>query len=88
MFVKLTHAVLRELQSDGYNVLTSVNTVYDDNPTYMPEKVDDVWEWLEDLTVTPQNHPAILVIEHALNTMLEKDLFGAVWIEKHWKRSI
>lgn len=88
MFVKLTHAVLRELQSDGYNILTSVNTVDDDNPTYMPEKVYDVWAWLENIEVTPLKEPAILIIKDALDNIPEKYLIGAVWIQKHWNRSI
>ena len=80
MFVKVTHAVLRRLQSQGYNILTSVNTIDDENPTYMPEKVDDVWEFLDSVTVVPFEEPEILVIEEALNNIMDDQLIGAVWV--------
>lgn len=78
-FVKLDHQVLLSLKEQGYNVLTSVNTVDDESPTYMPKKVDNVWEYLDNLHVHPMEEPALIVIDDVLS--VDGDIPGVVWVE-------
>lgn len=79
-FVKLTHSVLLELKSKGFNVLTSVTKIDSEDPTYMPIKVDDIWAFLEALPSIPLEEPHLLVIDEALNNIREEDLIGMVWV--------
>jgi len=79
-FVKLDHQVLLSLKEQGYNVLTSVNTVDDENPTYMPRKVDNVWEYLDNLHVRPIEEPALIVIDDVLS--VDGDIPGVVWVSE------
>ena len=79
-FVKLDHQVLLSLKVQEYNVLTSVNTVDDENPTYMPRKVDNVWEYLDNLHVRPIEEPALIVIDDVLS--VDGDIPGVVWVSE------
>lgn len=79
-FVKITRAMLLSLKEQGYNVLTSVNTVDDENPTYMPRKVDNVWEYLDNLHVRPIEEPALIVIDDVLS--VDGDIPGVVWVSE------
>jgi len=79
-FVKLDHQVLLSLKEQGYNVLTSVNTVDDDNPTYMPQKVGNLWDYLEGVPSVPMQERALLVIDDAMQNIREEDLKGSVWV--------
>lgn len=81
-FVKLTKEVLLDLKRQGYNILTSVNTVDDDDPTYTPVRVDDVWGYLDQLAVVPLSEPEIIVIDGALENYSDDMLRGMVLIEK------
>ncbi|WP_293925665.1 hypothetical protein [Sphingobacterium sp. UBA6320] len=84
-FIPLTHAVLLDLQLRGYNILTSKNTVDDENPTWYPITVPDIWEYLLQLdckgSIVPLQEPAILVIADALKDIVEEELQGEVFIE-------
>lgn len=79
-FVKITRSVLLSLKEQGYNVLTSVNTVDDESPTYMPKQVDNVWEYLDNLQVDPMQEPALIVIDDVLS--IDVDIPGVVWLNK------
>jgi len=48
-YVKVTHAVLRELKKDHYNVLVTDSTTEDDDPKFIPEFKADLWGYLESL---------------------------------------
>ncbi|MEN5085896.1 hypothetical protein ABE426_05460 [Sphingobacterium faecium] len=84
-FVSLTHPVLLDLQLRGYNILTSKNTVDDENPTWYPITVPDVWEYLLQLdckgSIVPLQEPAILVIADAIKDIAEEELQGEVFLE-------
>ena len=45
-FVKLNLRVLYVLEKMGYTILRSVNSVDDENPTWTPEKVDDIFRYI------------------------------------------
>lgn len=79
-FVKLTHSVLFELKNKGFNVLTSVNKLDSDNPTYMPARVENIWDYLEGLPTAPLQETNIIVIDEALNNIREEYLVGMVWV--------
>jgi len=81
-FVRLTKNVLVDLKRQGYNILTSVNTVDDEDPTYTPVKVDSVWDYLDNVTVVPLSEPEIIVIDEALENYSDDMLRGMVLIEK------
>lgn len=81
-FVRLTKNVLVDLKRQGYNILTSVNTVDDEDPTYTPVKVDSVWDYLDNVTVVPMFEPEIIVIDEALENYSDEMLRGMVLIEK------
>lgn len=77
-FVKINHEVLRSLKDQGYNVLTSVNHVDDEEPTYMPHKVDDLWEYLDSIPAVPLEEQALIVIDDVLS--VDGDIPGMVWV--------
>lgn len=84
-FVKVTHQILRSLQEQGFNILTSMDTLHEIPRTYIPKKVDDVWLFLEHWDISGailgSTDSELLVIEEALLTKQEEDLRGMVWIE-------
>lgn len=61
----------------GYTVLRSVNSVDDENPTWIPEKVEDIFKY----TLKMDCENALLVIRDALNNIDPKDLIGDVLID-------
>ena len=81
-FVRLTHSVLRQLRSQGYNILKSPTPIDSEDPSWQPEKVDNVWEYLDSLTGVPFQEPNVLVIDDALENILDEDLIGMVWVKK------
>jgi len=81
-FVKINHEVLRSLKDQGYNVLTSVNHVDDKEPTYMPHKVDDLWEYLDGIPAVPLEEQALIVIDEAIENYSDDMFRGVVFIEK------
>jgi len=90
-FVKLTHGVLRKLQSQGYNVLIAPSDVEDSrNVTWKAITVDNVMDWLVGLdsagvTAIPFEEPHILPIDEALNNIENEALFGSVFMENIMK---
>ena len=84
-FVPLTTIVLQQLKSQGYNILRSTSNLTDENPTWIPERVDlekffDLdSEELGKYTV-PMEEKGLLVIEEGLKES-DDDLFGVVMIE-------
>ncbi|WP_400263274.1 hypothetical protein ACFX5U_09550 [Sphingobacterium sp. SG20118] len=91
-FAILTQTLLLQLKSKGYNLLTSKNTVDDENPTWYPEKVDDVWEYIVDLDsegkFVPLQEPAILVIDDAIKNIEDWQLIGEVFIEEDHQQKL
>jgi len=81
-FVRLTHSVLRQLRLQGYNILKSPMPTDSEDPSWHPEKVDDVWEYLDSLAGVPFQEPNVLVIDDALENIQEEDLIGMVWLKK------
>ncbi|MDR6734150.1 hypothetical protein [Sphingobacterium sp. 2149] len=87
-FAKLTHSVLKELQSKGYNVLIAPYDCEDsENITWKAIAVPNVFDWLvaldcEGITTIPFQEPNILVIQDALLNIDEEDLKGSVFIEE------
>lgn len=86
-FEKVTHGVLRKLQSQGYNVLIAPADCEDNsNVTWKAIAVPNVFEWLvaldcEGVTAVPFQEPNILVIQDALDNIDNDALFGSVFIE-------
>jgi hypothetical protein len=84
-FVPLSRVILLELKRNGYNILTSKNTVDDENPTWYPLTVPDVDDYLLTLdckeSIDPMEEQALLVIEDALDNIDEVQLQGEVFIE-------
>lgn len=81
-FVQLTRFVLLALRSKGFNVLTSVNGVSHDDPTWIPARIEDIDAFLsEKIEHTPFQEKAILVIDDALENISEDQLIGMVWVE-------
>jgi len=86
-FAKVSHSVLKELQSKGYNVLIAPSDCEDiENVTWKAITVENVFEWLvaldcEGIAGIPFQEPNILVIQDALDNIREEDLFGSVFIE-------
>lgn len=87
-FAKLTHSVLKELQSKGYNVLIAPYDCEDsENITWKAISVPNVFDWLvaldcEGISGIPFEEPNILVIQDALLNMQDEDLTGSVFIEE------
>ena len=81
-FVKLTHTVLWGLKAKGYNILKSPLPIDNEDPTWYPEKVDDIWKYLDDLAGVPFREPNVMVIQDALENIEDGDLIGMVWIEE------
>jgi hypothetical protein len=84
-FVKLNHAILMKLKMQGYTILRSNNPLSDENPTWIPEKVnmekffnlDSNWVAKASIPLK-ENH--LLVIDDALYNVRNADLFGEVII--------
>jgi len=84
-FVRLTSQVLMKLKMQGYNILRSNSPMTDENPTWIPERVD--LEKFFDLDsdqlgkyTVPMDEKWLLVIDEGLKERNE-DLFGDVMIE-------
>lgn len=73
-FVKLDIKTLQILNRQGYNILRSVNSVDDENPTWIPEKVKDVFEYCLNM----DSESALIVINEALLNIDPDDLIGDV----------
>ena len=83
MFVELSHAVLKDLQEAGYNVLKSTSEWGTVSPTFRPAVIEgSVSEYLMrmDLSGELTRNRHFLVISEAL-TIPEWELFGVVWVE-------
>ncbi len=86
-FAKLTHSVLKELQSKGYNVLIApANCEDSENITWKAIAVPNVFDWLvaldcEGISGIPFEEPNILVIDESLRNMDDEYLQGSVFIE-------
>lgn len=84
-FVRLTVEVLEKLKLQGYNILRSNSPMTEEDPTWIPEKVDlEAFFDLDSEEVAKRSIPLqetwLLVIDEGL--MLDnKDLFGSVMIE-------
>lgn len=78
-FRDLNIELLMDLKLKGYNVLTSVNKVEDKSPSWIPIKVDNVWDYLFDLDDDPISDRAVLIIDDALAIDFG-DLVGQVFI--------
>lgn len=85
-FVKLNHPILIKLKMQGYTILRSNNSLIDENPTWIPEKVnmEEFFNldsnWVAEASIPLQeNH--LLVIDDALNNIRNTDLFGEVLID-------
>lgn len=76
-FAKLNIRVLYALDKMGYTVLRSVSSVDDENPTWIPEKVKDTFQYI--LKMDCEN--ALLVINDAINIIDPKDLKGEVLLD-------
>jgi hypothetical protein len=84
-FVKLNHVILMKLKMQGYTILRSNNPLSDENPTWIPEKVnmekffnlDSNWVAKASIPLK-ENH--LLVIDDALYNVRNADLFGEVII--------
>lgn len=84
-FVQLTHEVLRELKGKGYTVLHSPSLLINDNPTWVPVKVDltELFDLDSEMLArisTPMKELHYLVIDDALQNIREEDLIGSVWV--------
>lgn len=81
MFVSLNHAILLELQKQGYNVLKSTSEWGDKSPTYRPAVVNGIDDYLMcmQLRGNMMGDEHFLVISEAL-TIPEQELFGVVWV--------
>ncbi|MDF2477486.1 MAG: hypothetical protein K0S24_2969 [Sphingobacterium sp.] len=86
-FVKLSHGVLRKLQSQGYNLLIAPSDTQDtENITWRAISVNNVNEWLgSGVTAIPFKEPHILPIQEALDNIENDALFGSVFIENIMK---
>lgn len=86
-FAKVSHSLLKELQSKGYNVLIAPADCEDsENVTWKAIAVPNVFDWLvaldcEGISGIPFEEPNILVIAEALLNMDDEDLQGSVFIE-------
>jgi hypothetical protein len=76
-FVKLDTKILQRLSQQGYNILRSVNTVDDENPSWIPEKVDDVFGYILEM----DSESALIVITDALLNIDPDDLKGVVLLD-------
>lgn len=76
-FVKLDIKILQVLYRQGYNILRSVNTIDDENPSWIPDKVEDVFEYI--LEMDPEF--ALIVISDALMNIDPDDLKGDVLLD-------
>lgn len=85
IFVKLNHAILMKLKMQGYTILRSNDPLMDENPTWIPEKVDmekffDLdSKWIAHASI-PMHELHLLVIEDALYNIRNADLFGEVLV--------
>ncbi|WP_090602251.1 hypothetical protein [Parapedobacter koreensis] len=81
-FEKLTCELLQLLEAGGYTVLTSVSGLCDENPTYVPERITDLWGYLGSINVwsggLSEKETNLLVIRDALENILPEDLRGVV----------
>lgn len=78
-FEKLTHANLRILLTQGYNILVSNNQYNDEKVVWFPETVEDIDDYLMQVA---DEEPTLLVIDDALKNIEEEYLIGDVFMEK------
>ncbi|TDQ79602.1 hypothetical protein [Sphingobacterium yanglingense] len=76
-FENVSKALLKELLSKGYNILTSNNMLSSDIVYWYPEKVEDVQQYIE---TNANEEPTLLVIQDALENIREQDLVGLVFV--------
>lgn len=84
-FVQLTHDVLRKLKTQGYTALHSPSLLVNENPTWVPVKVDlgemfDLDSEMLERISKPTHEVHFLVIDDALQNIREEDLIGSVWV--------
>lgn len=84
-FVKLTHSVLVDLKKRGYTALHSPSLLVNDNPTWVPVKVDlgeffDLESESLERISKPTEELHFLVIDDALQNIRDEDLIGSVWV--------
>lgn len=77
-FVKLNIRVLYVLEKMGYTILRSVNSIDDENSTWIPEKVEDIFDYI--IKMDCEN--ALIVISDALINIDPKDLKGDVLLDQ------
>lgn len=78
-FVRLTLAVLRQLKMKGFNVLTAADNLNDDDPSWMPDQVDDIWTFVIEI----DEKKPFIVIDDALTHLKDEDLKGQVFFPSH-----
>ncbi|AIM36882.1 hypothetical protein KO02_09390 [Sphingobacterium sp. ML3W] len=63
MYVPLTIEILKDLKSKGFNILKSDNSVDDVIQHFVPTKVNDLWEFMNEF----KKESATVVIEQILD---------------------
>lgn len=83
-FVKLTHAILRQLKDQGFNILISTSTLDNEDPSWVPDSVDielflsgDTSEVIRRSIPLQEIH--LLLLDDALENIREEDLIGHVF---------
>ena len=82
MFVEISHAVLRDLQEQGFNVLKSTSEWGTVSPTYRPAVIENMGDYLMNMQIRGKMNgdEHFLVISEALE-IPEEQLFGVVWVD-------
>ncbi|NQD71640.1 hypothetical protein HP439_13000 [Sphingobacterium shayense] len=79
-FVRLTKDVLIKLRLLGFNILRAPMSIEHQDPTWYPLQVENVWEYIDDLSGVPFEEDNVLVIDDAIDNIREEDLIGSVWM--------
>ncbi|KGE12462.1 hypothetical protein [Sphingobacterium deserti] len=86
MFVTLTRKVLIVLRDRGYNTLTSVSPLTEDDPVWYPQNIDITElmdldsEFMSRLSI-PLHEPHFLLIDDAITDIYEDYLIGTVFLQ-------
>jgi len=76
-FVELDIKVLQRLYQQGYNILRSVNSVDDENPSWIPDKIGYIFEYILEMDF----ETALIIIDDALKNIDPEDLKGEVFLD-------
>lgn len=76
-FVRLNHRILQKLKDQGFKIIRSSDKSNPDDPTWYPEKVSNLWDYLA--VLGPEER--VLIIDEALEKIDDSAFVGMVLVD-------